>query len=176
LKSKPGARQEGGSAQHTAADAAQKKRVEEKMCASASFQKVGFLTQKPRQSLRLQLQETDSLFQSTKAQQDEYLKKIASLEAERDRLKEQVAELEEITRDLYTHLSTSRCDDFALEYSRSLCLVATAFNLFSGHCPTIRSSGARKSWFSPPLRDTGSRTGVVQRREGDSAFCLFKCL
>jgi chromosome segregation ATPase len=70
-----------------------------------------------RQQLRLQLQETDSLFQSTKAQQDEYLKKIASLESERDRLKEQVAELEETARDLYTHLSTSRHDDSQLECS-----------------------------------------------------------
>ncbi len=79
-----------------------------------------------RQHLRLQLQETDSLFQSTKAQQDEYLKKIASLEAERDRLKEQVAELEETTRDLYTHLSTSRQDDAQL--ACSLPYLAANFN------------------------------------------------
>ena len=106
-----------------------------------------------RQSLRLQLQETDSLFQSTKAQQDEYLKKIASLEAERDRLKEQVAELEETTRDLYTHLSTSRCDDFALEYSRSLCLVARP-STFSQDI--VRQSGAqgRANRGSAPLSET----------------------
>ena len=61
-----------------------------------------------RQSLKQQLQETDSLFQSTKAQQDEYLKRIADLEAERDRLKAQVAELEETNRDLFTHLATGR--------------------------------------------------------------------
>ena len=61
-----------------------------------------------RHSLKLQLQETDSLFQSTKAQQDEYLQKIADLEAERERLKAQVAELEETNRDLFTHLATGR--------------------------------------------------------------------
>lgn len=66
------------------------------------------VTHGPRQNLRQQLQETDSLFQSTKAQQDEYLRRIASLEAERDLLKQKVAELEETTRDLYTHLATGR--------------------------------------------------------------------
>jgi hypothetical protein len=113
LKTKPGTGQgAAASAQVSAtADAAQKRRLEEnreKMSEDASLGQVFSLTHSLRENLRLQLQETDSLFQSTKAQQDEYLKKIASLEAERDRLKAQVAELQETNRDLCTHLATGR--------------------------------------------------------------------
>ena len=77
------------------------------MCEVTRCFRVIFLMHGRRQNLRQQLQETDSLFQSTKAQHDEYLKKIACLEEEREQLKGRVAELEETTRDLYTHLSTS---------------------------------------------------------------------
>ena len=72
------------------------------------FSLVAFCDLTRRQSLRQQLQETDSLFQSTKSQQDEYLKKIACLEEERRRLRLQIAELEETNRDLITHLASSR--------------------------------------------------------------------
>ena len=126
LKARPGAGREGGAAQHSAADAAQKKRLEDKMLEHL-FSFVAFCDLARRQSLRQQLQETDSLFQSTKSQQDEYLKKIACLEEERRRLRLQIAELEETNRDLITHLASSRCSSPQLH---SRCCVTLLF-----HCP-----------------------------------------